>query len=81
MLGGYETCFGKSLDAKIIRWESKRAENHYIQDFFNHIKLSNIYKLKTDILLQLTSSIFNIQVSTSSFNFKFQFQVSISSFN
>ena len=83
ILGGYETCFGISLDPKTIRWESKRAKNHSIQDFFNHVKLSNIYKLEADILQQLTSSIFKFQfqVSISSFNFKFQFQVLISSFN
>ena len=57
MLGGYKKCFGISLHPKTIRWESKRAENLLIQDFFNHAKLSNIYKLEAVILLQLTSSI------------------------
>ena len=49
-LGGYETCFGISLDPKTIRWESKRDENYLIQDFFDHVKLSNIYKVEVDIL-------------------------------
>ena len=28
----------------------KRAKDYSIQDFFNHVKLSNIYKLEADIL-------------------------------
>ena len=39
MLGDYETCFGISLDPKLIHWESKEAENHSIQDFFNNVKV------------------------------------------
>ena len=50
ILGGYETCFGIGLDPKNIRWESKRTEKHSIQNFFNHIKLSNNHKLEADIL-------------------------------
>ena len=82
MLGDYETCFGISLDPKLIRWESKRVENHSIQDLFNHFKLSNIYKLEADLLRQLTMFNFKFQVyvSVSSFNFKFQFQGTVSSF-
>ena len=48
-LGGYETCFGIRLDPKTILWESKRAENHSIQDFFDRVKVSNIYKVEADI--------------------------------
>ena len=35
VLGCYEICYGISLDPKTIRWESKRAKNLSIHDFFN----------------------------------------------
>ena len=35
---------------KSIYWESKRPEKLSIQDFFNHDKLSYIYKLEADII-------------------------------
>ena len=35
---------------KTIHWESNMAENHLIRDFFNNVKLGNIYKLEADIL-------------------------------
>ena len=30
--------------------KSKRVENHSIPDFFNHVKLSDIYKMEADII-------------------------------
>ena len=38
VLGGYKTCFEISQDPKNIRWESKRAKNLSIKDFFNPAK-------------------------------------------
>ena len=47
----------------------KKGEKNSIQDFFNHVKLSDIYKIEADIFQQLIFfiSIFDIQVSISSF--------------
>ena len=47
-IGGYETCFGISLDPKTIRLESKRAKNLSTKDCFNPAKYINMYKLKAD---------------------------------